>query len=256
MLLESVPVSIHVCVRFPHDDVPKEIRTRSSVPSKRVTQKFFHLQTIKRIQDRCQVEFFRYGNIKILKADDQVDKDSRQHVSTSSDFNGVSEIKHESHFDSKTKIAGIKIPICKLASLISHIIPDIKSYIPLGSYGCGQKSGKWEINTKLYQKDTHKIHAYNTHTNEIAKVHPPHPSNKNKNNTIHLIRPHQSHKKYKNFTIQYKQSPHHKISTHCPTPSPLSPSLPRSPSHSHSHCQGRSHSPPWRLTIHTPLCVR
>ena len=78
---------------------------------------------------------------------------------------------------------------------------------------------------------------------------------KNNNNTIHLIRPHQSHKKHENFTIQYKQSPHHKISTHCPTPSPLSPSLPRSPSHSHSLGQGRSHSPPWRLTIHTPLCV-
>ena len=60
----------------------------------------------------------------------------------------MSEIKRESDFDSKTKIVGIKIPICKRASLLSHIIPDIKSYIPLGSYGCGQKSGKWEI--KLY----------------------------------------------------------------------------------------------------------
>ena len=56
----------------------------------------------------------------------------------------------------KTKIVGISNTICKLASLISHTIPDIKSCIPLGSYGCGRKSGKWETNMEIKSLSNNK----------------------------------------------------------------------------------------------------
>ena len=103
-----------------------------------MTQNIFYLQTIKHTGTAVRRIFHIDGNIKSPKADAQVDKESRQHVLTSSDFNGVSEIKRESDFDAKTKIVGIKFQYANWLAL-SHIMPDIKSYIPLGSYGCGKK---------------------------------------------------------------------------------------------------------------------
>ena len=96
-----------------------------------MTQNIFYLQTIKHTGTAVRRIFHIDGNIKSPIADAQVDKESRQHVLTSSDFNGVSEIKRESDFDAKTKIVGINSNL-QTGSPYIHKIPDIKSYIPLG----------------------------------------------------------------------------------------------------------------------------
>ena len=82
-----------------------------------VTQNIFYLQTIKHTGTAVRRIFHIDGNIKSPKADAQVDKESRQHVLTSSDFNGVSEIKRESDFDAKTKIVGIKFQFANWLAL-------------------------------------------------------------------------------------------------------------------------------------------